>query len=216
MRGGRGPSADFEADTLRGTESDARSTFTARVEHQDRKTMGMQIIFETHSISEDNEREIATGWQPGRLSAKGRLLARELGKRRRHDGIHAVFTSDLRRAVETSEIALGDTSIPFFHDWRLRECDYGEQNGMPRSELHRTRREHLDEPYPAGESWRQAVQRVGRFLNDLHLRWEGSRVLVIGHIATRWAFEHYLNGVSLEDLVEAEFNWRPGWDYLMR
>lgn len=175
--------------------------------------MGIQIVFETHSVSEDNENGIATGWRHGRLSDRGRLLAKELGERRRNDGIQAVFTSDLRRAVETTEIAFGDTSIPILHDWRLRECDYGEQNGMPRAELHRTRREHLDEPYPGGESWRQAVQRVKRFLDELHLRWEGSRVLVIGHAATRWAFEHYLNGVPLEDLIEAEFTWRKGWEY---
>ena len=178
--------------------------------------MGIQIVFETHSVSEDNDRGIATGWHHGRLSEKGRMLAKELGQRRRHDGIQAVFTSDLGRAAETAEIALGDTPIPILHDWRLRECDYGDQNGMPTAELHRNRRHHLDQPYPGGESWRQAVHRVGRFLPDLHLRWGGARVLVIGHVATRWTFEHYLNGVPLEDLLEADFGWRKGWEYLMQ
>lgn len=177
--------------------------------------MSIQIVFETHSVSEDNENEIATGWHHGHLSDKGRVLAKELGERRRTDGIQTVFTSDLRRAVETAAIALGDTSILILHDWRLRECDYGKQNGRPRAEVHRTRRQHLDQPYPGGESWRQAVQRAGRFVDDLHLRWEGMRVLVIGHIATQWAFEHYLNGQALEDLLAAEFHWRPGWEYLM-
>jgi hypothetical protein len=40
-------------------------------------------------------------------------------------------------------------------------------------------------------------------------------VLVIGHIATRWAFEHHLNGVRLEDLADEEFRWREGWEYLV-
>ena len=177
--------------------------------------MSIQIVFETHSISEDNERGIATGWNHGQLSEKGRMLAKELGARRRNDGIQVIFTSDLRRAIETAEIALGDSSIPILHDWRLRECDYGNQNGrLSTSDLHRARRHHLDEPYPGGETWRQAINRVGHFLEDLPLRWEGSRVLVIGHVATRWGFEHYLNGVSLEHLIEAEFTWRPGWEYL--
>jgi len=176
--------------------------------------MSIQIVFETHSISEDNERGIATGWNHGQLSEKGRLLAKELGIRRRNDGIQVIFTSDLRRAVETAEIALGDSSIPILYDWRLRECDYGDQNSsMSTSDLHRARHHHTDEPYPGGESWRQAINRVGRFLDDLPLRWEGSRVLVIGHVATRWGFEHYLNGVSLENLIAAEFIWRPGWEY---
>ncbi|MBI4786124.1 MAG: histidine phosphatase family protein [Chloroflexi bacterium] len=177
--------------------------------------MTIQIVFETHSISEDNERGVASGWHHGRLSEQGRRLAKDLGQRRRQDGIHTVFTSDLRRAVETAEIAFEDTPIPILLDWRLRECDYGDQNGMPTAELHPNRRQHLDQPYPGGESWRQAVHRVGRFLDDLGLRWKGARVLVIGHVATRWALEHYLNGVSLEDLVAAEFEWCPGWEYRM-
>jgi len=178
--------------------------------------MGTQIIFETHSISEDNERGIASGWYHSKLSEQGRLLAKELGMRRGYDGIQTVFTSDLRRAIETAEIAFGDMSVPILHDWRLRECDYGEQNGSSTAEIHRARSHHLDQPYPGGESWRQAVQRVARFLEDLRLRWEGSLVLVIGHVATRWAFEHYLNGVSLETLVETDFGWRPGWEYYLR
>ncbi len=175
--------------------------------------MLIRIVFETHSISEDNERGVASGWLPGRLSARGRQLAKELGLRRRGDGIRVVFTSDLARAVETAEIAFSDTQIPILHDWRLRECDYGSQAGMPRAELERTRLIHIDHPYPNGESWRQAVQRAGRFLSDLPLRWQNSRVLVIGHIATRWAFEHFLEGIPLEELAKADFAWQPGWEY---
>lgn len=99
------------------------------------------------------------------------------------------------------------------HDWRLRECDYGERNGMPVDELHGTRRLHLNQPYPGGESWQQAVARVGRFLDDLPLRWEKRRVLVIGHTATRWAFDHLLTGKRRADLVDAPFQWQEGWEY---
>ena len=175
--------------------------------------MAIQIVYETHSVTEDNERGVATGWHHGRLSDKGRLLAGELGKRRRNDRIQMVFTSDLGRAVETAEIAFGGTSIPILHDWRLRECDYGQRNGATRDEIDRTRLEHLDDPYPEGESWRQAAHRVRRFLDDLGVRWSSSRVLVVGHLATRWGLEHYLNGVPLEHLVRARFAWQPGWEY---
>jgi 2,3-bisphosphoglycerate-dependent phosphoglycerate mutase len=70
--------------------------------------MSIKIVFETHALSEDNERGIATGWLPGRLCVRGRANAAEMGRRRRNDGIGAVFTSDLRRAAETAEIAIGD------------------------------------------------------------------------------------------------------------
>ncbi len=175
--------------------------------------MPTQIVFETHSTSEDNERGIATGWLAGRLSPLGRDQAAELGRRRRADAIATVFCSDLVRSTETAAVAFAGSGVPILADWRLRECDYGELNGSPAAELHAHRLEHVDVPYPGGESWRQAAARVERFLADLPLRWSGLRVLVVGHVATRWGLDHLLTGVPLETLATAEFNWQPGWEY---
>jgi 2,3-bisphosphoglycerate-dependent phosphoglycerate mutase len=173
----------------------------------------IELVYETHATTEDNEAGRATGWLPGRLSERGRREARELGRRRAADGIAAVFCSDLGRAVETAAIAFGDTGIPVLYDWRLRECDYGSRNGMPAVEVHAHRREYPDVPYPDGESWRQAVTRAGRFVGDLALRWDGPRIVVIGHVATRWGLDHVIGGAAVEDLVAGEFEWRPGWEY---
>jgi 2,3-bisphosphoglycerate-dependent phosphoglycerate mutase len=175
--------------------------------------VAIEVVFETHATTVDNEQGRATGWWPGQLSEQGQAQARELGQRRRRDQIAVVFSSDLARAAQTASIAFAGTSVPVLHDWRLRECDYGQRTGMPVAELHASRREHLDRPYPGGESWRQAVTRVGRFLADLPLRWNGQRVLVIGHVATRWGLDHYLGGVPLEELAGQDFAWQAGWQY---
>jgi hypothetical protein len=37
--------------------------------------VGIELVFETHSTTEDNEQGRATGWLPGRLSDRGRLQA---------------------------------------------------------------------------------------------------------------------------------------------
>jgi 2,3-bisphosphoglycerate-dependent phosphoglycerate mutase len=177
--------------------------------------MPIQIVCETHSTTEDNENGIATGWLPGRLSATGRRQARELGSRRSADQITAVFCSDLARATETARIAFGAAGLPVLADWRLRECDYGELTGSSAAAVQANRAAYVDQPYPAGESWRQATARVARFLADLPLRWSGQRVLVIGHVATRWGLDHALRGVRLEDLAAAGFTWQPGWEYLL-
>lgn len=179
------------------------------------RTVAIEIVFETHATTEDNERGIATGWLPGRLSPRGRAQAEQLGDRRRPDGIHTVFTSDLGRAVETAAIAFGSTEIPILADWRLRECDYGERNGTPVEWFVGRRAEHVDVAYPGGESWRAAADRVRRFLDDLPTRWGGERVLVIGHSATRWALDHLLDAKLLEEIVDADFAWQEGWDYVV-
>lgn len=79
-----------------------------------RKALAVSIIYETHSLSTDNDLGIATGWKAGQLSEQGRADAKELGERRVHDGIDAVFASDLGRAVETVKIAFVDSKIPIY------------------------------------------------------------------------------------------------------
>jgi 2,3-bisphosphoglycerate-dependent phosphoglycerate mutase len=175
--------------------------------------VAVEVVFETHSTSEDNEQGRAAGWLPGQLSERGRAQALDLGQRRSDDGIAAVFSSDLGRAVETASIAFAGSAVPVLQDWRLRECDFGKHTGRPASELVAGRIDHLDRPYPGGESWRQAVTRVASFLGDLPLRWSGRRVLIIGHVATRWGLDHAIGGIPLEDLAGAGFAWQEGWEY---
>ncbi|MBA2475890.1 MAG: histidine phosphatase family protein [Actinobacteria bacterium] len=175
--------------------------------------MSVEVIFETHSLTEDNERGIATGWLGGRLSENGKRLAKELGDRRRNENLAAIFTSDLARAVETTTIAFGDGDIPILKDWRLRECNYGAMNGMPVAQLVDERPLRIDTPFPEGESWRQAVERHEWFLNDLARRHDGERVLVIGHVSTWWALDHFVAGEKLEELVRNPHEWQEGWSY---
>ncbi len=173
----------------------------------------IELVYETHSLTLDNERGFATGWLPGELSPHGRELARELGERRRDDGIAAVFTSDLRRAVETVEIAFADSAIPIHQDARLRECDYGELNGASVAEVEAIRADCIERPFPGGESYMDVVSRTRDFLEDLLRKHDGQRVLVVSHGANRLSLDHLLGGKPLARLVEEQFDWRPGWEY---
>lgn len=177
--------------------------------------MAVEIIYETHSISTDNEAGIATGWLPGRLSATGRRQAAELGARRRDDDIAAIFSSDLARAVETAEIAFAGREIPRFQDTRLRECNYGTLNGAPVTEVAKVRSRHIGEPFSGGQSYQDVVAQTGDFLRDLALAWDGQTVLLIAHSANKWALDVLLKGFALENLVDAPFNWQEGWRYTL-
>jgi broad specificity phosphatase PhoE len=177
--------------------------------------VAVAVVFETHSLTTDNEAGLATGWLDGQLSERGKVLAAELGRRRRHDGLAAVFSSDLGRAVQTVQVAFGGSGIPVHLDARLRECDYGAWNGMPVSRLERERVRRVSQPFPGGESYLQVVGRVTGFLEELARDREGARVLVVGHTATRWALDHLLAGAALAELVVAPFGWQEGWPYTL-
>jgi broad specificity phosphatase PhoE len=170
----------------------------------------IELVYETHSMTIDNEAGVATGWLQGELSENGRRQAEALGERRRHDGLEAVYTSDLRRAVETAEIAFSGSEIPIRQDSRLRECNYGDLNGRPVAELDGERLRRIEVPFRGGESYRDVVERTRRFLLDLHHE-DGSRILLIAHSANRWALQHLLEGMPLEELVAAPFDWQEGW-----
>lgn len=175
--------------------------------------MTVEIVYETHATTLDNERGLASGWLPGHLSESGQKQAKELGKRRRNDHIAVVFVSDLRRAVETAEIAFSDTALPVIQDARLRECNYGDLNGMPTAQVFANRSEHIAWPYPNGQSYNDVVSSMRDFFRDLATGWDGNRVLLIAHSANRWALDHLLGGIPLEALAEAPFTWQAGWLY---
>ena len=177
--------------------------------------MAVEIIYETHSISADNEAGLATGWLPGQLSERGRALAAELGERRRNDDIDAVYSSDLQRAVETAEIAFGDSGIPLLQDIRLRECNYGALNGAPVAVMAEERARRIDTPFPGGQSYRDVVELMADFLRDMASERDGQRIVVIAHSANRWALDCLLQGARLEDLVDAPFAWQEGWLHVL-
>lgn len=177
--------------------------------------MAVEIVYETHALTTDNEQGVATGWQPGRLSELGRENARDLGERRRPDGISAVFSSDLARAVQTAEIAFAGTDTPIYQDRRLRECNYGALNGMPTTQLAEIKSRHIQEPYPDGQSYQDVVQLTREFLVEVAGNWDGRKILIIAHSANRWALENLLHGVTLDELVAAPFAWQEGWHYTL-
>jgi broad specificity phosphatase PhoE len=177
--------------------------------------VAVELVYETHATTVDNEAGYATGWRGADLSERGRAEAVELGERRRDDNQAAVFCLDLKQAVQTVAIAFEGLRIPVYFDARLRECDYGDWTGMPVARRDAERPRRVREPFPGGESYLDVVVRMGEFLVDLARNWEGRRVLVVGHAATRFALAHLLGGERLEDVVAAPAEWRPGWQYVL-
>jgi broad specificity phosphatase PhoE len=177
--------------------------------------MPTEILYETHSLTLDNETGHATGWLPGELSAEGRRLAAEMGERYRDSEARAVCLSDLHRAVQTAEIAFGATGLPIHKDVRLRECNYGDLNGIATTLLAAERSKHIDVPFPGGQSYRDVVEQTRSFLCDLARDRDGERVIIVSHSANKWALDVLLRGARLEDLVDAPFGWQEGWRYTL-
>jgi broad specificity phosphatase PhoE len=173
----------------------------------------MRLVFETHATSLDNEAGLASGHHDVDLSPLGEQQARELGVRYASDPPGLIIASDLVRAWRTAALAFG-TRVRIERDSRLRECDYGELTRHPSAEIDRRRVRAVEEPFPGGESYREAMARVAELLADLRRRPDlTSWVLLIGHRATHYALASLLGGVPLERAVADPWRWQAGWEY---
>ncbi len=175
----------------------------------------VRIIFAPHATSVDNEAGIASGLDDCDLSTQGRHEARDLGRLVSSELLAAIYCSDLRRSYLTSEIAFPSETIPIVRDARLRECDYGNLTGASAQAIERERMARIDRPFPHGESYLQATIRVQLFLRELLARHAGEEVLVIGHRATYYSLEHWLNGIPLAEVIAARWEWQPTWSYTL-
>ncbi len=87
----------------------------------------IKIAYFVHGTTTDNEQHNATGWAPGELSKLGAEQAKELGNQVQALRFDIVYCSDLKRAIDSANLALSDT-YHIAQDSRLREVNYGDLN----------------------------------------------------------------------------------------
>jgi len=97
------------------------------------------LVFVRHGESTGNERGVFSGWRDLALTERGRMQASEAGRSLSQRGIEftSVFTSELRRAVDTCELLLsamdrGDMART--RSWRLNERHCGAMHGLDKQQ----------------------------------------------------------------------------------
>jgi broad specificity phosphatase PhoE len=173
----------------------------------------LTIIFEAHATTLDNEAHLASGWNDIELSSLGKRQAAELGERYKNENFDAIFCSDLKRTYNTAGIAFAGRNFKIIRDARLRECNYGDLTQNPEDKVKSLKSEYIYEPFPRGESYEQTSERMKDFLSDLLKEYDGKKVMIIGHRATQYGLDRWINKVSLERAVSAPWKWQPGWEY---
>jgi len=129
--------------------------------------MAVKITYFVHGTTTDNQNHLSTGWNPGELSELGITQSKELKNQTDLTIFDAVFSSDLKRAVDSARLNFGE-SVEIIQDKRLRECNYGDLNGAPSDQV--VYEDHIDEPFPNGESIQDVVNRIKDFCEYLRER----------------------------------------------
>ena len=160
------------------------------------------LILLRHGQSQWNFENRFTGWEDVPLTKKGEDEAKQAGQimKKNNINIDIIFSSMLRRANKTAEIALRqmdydkfwlNNSLVMTRDISLNERDYGDLVGLNKQEtvkkygedqVHIWRRSY-DTPPPGGESLKNVVERVNPYFKKEILPniSDGKNVLIVAH-----------------------------------
>ncbi len=176
----------------------------------------VNIVFEAHGTTTDNQKHIASGWADVELSELGIKQSKELGERYGNDYFDVIYCSDLQRSYKSAEIAFGNKFL-IKKDIKLRECDYGDLTQHPSEEVDKEKPNRIEKPFPSGESYNQTSERMRVFLQELLKEYDGKRVMIIGHRATQYGLERWVNGVPVSVSIQLapKWKWQPGWRYTL-
>ena len=172
------------------------------------------LILLRHGQSKWNLENRFTGWIDIDLSEKGKHEAEEAGEKLKDFQIDKAYTSVLKRAVHTLEIALkaaGKEDIPVVQDKALNERHYGDLQGLNKAEtskkygeeqVHLWRRSY-DIPPPGGESLQDTAARTLPFfhtyvIEDLKT---GKNIIISAHGNSLRSIVMELDKLSREEIV---------------
>jgi len=168
--------------------------------------MGLYYLIR-HGETEWNAENRMCGRSDIPLSEAGRRQAEALAKRLKLIPLAAVYSSPLKRALETAQLISEVTGLQPVLDDRLVELDYGEWEGKSLADILRndpeTYRAWDADPAqiapPGGESGLAAQQRIVSFLDFLAAKHPQGHALVVFHkTVCRLAICHVL-GMSASE-----------------
>ncbi len=186
--------------------------------HKENDNKQTRIIYFVHGTTTDNASKLCSGWKEAELNELGKKQAFNLGVLVNKRGIKfdALYTSDLVRAIESSNIA-----FPEYHkitDKRLRECNYGDLDGKQKSLV--IYEEHINKAFPNGESLKDVEKRVREFVQFLKEEYYGKTIGIVAHRAPQLALEVIINGITWQEAIKTDWrktgNWQPGWEYIIK
>ena len=157
--------------------------------------MPKKIILIRHGETEYNRLGKWHGWVDVPLNAAGKLQAKKLARRLKGEVINALFTSDLKRAVQTTHTIAKSLGIKPIKTTKLRERAMGLLEGRHKEEKDvRIKKiwenffNDTDETYKGhgGESIRETKARLHAFLNNLNKKYKQKIVAIVTHGGTQW------------------------------
>jgi len=139
------------------------------------------------------------------LTKEGREGVKQLAKKLKEEKIDLIFSSDLLRTKETAQIIAKELGLEVNLDERLRELNLGVYNGRKLEEFYRDfpkPEERFSKAPKNGENWSDCQKRMLDFIKEVDRKYQGKKVLIVGHGDPLWLLEGALKGLNEKELLE--------------
>jgi len=165
----------------------------------------MKLYLTRHGQTDWNIARRYQGHSNTELNQVGIRQAEQLAKRLSSESIHAIYSSDLSRAMTTANAIASFHGIEPHADTRWRELSFGDWEGMTYEEMSAHSPELFDAwmkdsltvSTPNGETQRQLAERVQTAFNELKANHKDETVLVVGHSGSMQTLLALTLGVDL-------------------
>jgi broad specificity phosphatase PhoE len=160
------------------------------------------ILLARHGETDWNREGRFQGWADPPLNRTGLDQAVELSVRLMADELAAVYSSPLRRALETAEVVAASHGLEPVTVDALREVDVGSWSGLTRAEIEQrfpdeyARWLEYEQGWQDGETYEAMAERVVAALLELAAANDGTRVLAVTHGGPIRAATAAADGVS--------------------
>lgn len=185
----------------------------------------MRLILVRHGKTATDNPEKCHGFTDIDLSEEGYRQADQLAARFKDNKIDAIYSSTLRRGIETAERIASAHGIKVNSAPELNEVNFGQIEGITFAEACEVfpevtelwRRGSIEVCFPLGEKFLDFVNRVNAFIKKLKHHRDDETIMLVGHggpykvlvctllglpIEHYWQFKFDMASVSLIDIYE--------------
>lgn len=169
--------------------------------------MAEKIYLIRHGLTESNKKKIYAGWCKEGLCKEGLKAVLEFGGKLKQFRINKIFSSPIRRAVQTAEIIDSFLKVGIEIEEDFKEMKMGSWEGLSEYEV----AERFPEEWKTWNTKPSELKINGReTLRELLLRAldglkrisepsDGSKILAVTHVALIRVLMIYYNGMNLDD-----------------
>jgi len=141
----------------------------------------MKLILTRHGKTDENIAGIIMGQLPGKLSEAAISGTEELRDKIKNIKLDVIYSSDLKRCVDTATILKGNSNVRIILEPGLRETHFGKYQGKPYSLVKGDYVSNLQKKFPGGESNTDLIRRVIDTINNIYQHNKNKTVLIVTH-----------------------------------